>query len=186
MFDQFKQNPEHFITEAARLINEQKATVIVEHLSYDPLADTYDTDIFTENQTKQDFSKAIGKLKKHIYDYVVTDSDVERAFVKNWTRARRSWSTPSCRAASSSRRPSATTTPTGRSPSRRAASSTSTSSPRPRAPCPPCSCGQIEDTKIECARKFFNEIGKRIACDGATYNVVTSYEALMQVVGRAA
>ena len=45
---------------------------------------------------------------------------------------------------------------------------------------------EIEEAKIECARKFFNEIGKRIACDGVTYDVVTSYEALMQVVGRAA
>ena len=54
-FAKFRQNPEQFITEAARLINEQKATVIVEHLTYDPLDDRFDTAIFTENQTKQDF-----------------------------------------------------------------------------------------------------------------------------------
>ena len=84
-FAKFRQNPEQFITEAARLINEQKATVIVEHLTYDTLDDRYDTAIFTENQTKQDFTKAGDKLKKHIYDYVVTDSKVERHFV---TRAR--------------------------------------------------------------------------------------------------
>ena len=80
-FAKFRQNPEQFITEAARLINEQKATVIVEHLAYDALEDRYDTAIFTENQTKQDFTKAGDKLKKHIYDYVVTDSKVERKFV---------------------------------------------------------------------------------------------------------
>ena len=139
-FAKFRQNPEQFITEAARLINEQKATVIVEHLTYDPLDDRYDTAIFTENQTEQDFAKAGAKLKKHIYEYVVTDSKVERELRRpNSTPAPRSSSTPSCRAGSSSRPRSATTTPTGRSPSRRARSSTSTSSPRPRARCPRCS-----------------------------------------------
>lgn len=54
--------------EAARLINEQKATVIVEHLTYDALEDRFDSAIFTENQTAQDFSKAGSKLKKHVYD----------------------------------------------------------------------------------------------------------------------
>ena len=80
-FAKFRQNPEQFITEAARLINEQKATVIVEHLTYDTLDDRFDIAIFTENQTAQDFAKAGEKLKKHIYDYVVTDSKVERDFV---------------------------------------------------------------------------------------------------------
>jgi type III restriction enzyme len=80
-FAKYRQNPEQFITEAARLINEQKATVIVEHLAYDKLAERYDTAIFTDNQTKQDFTKAGAKLTKHIYDYVVTDSKVERNFV---------------------------------------------------------------------------------------------------------
>ena len=80
-FEKFRQNPEQFITEASRIINEEKATVIVEHLSYDTLEQRYDSGIFTENQTKQDFTNAGEKLKKHIYDYVVTDSQVERDFV---------------------------------------------------------------------------------------------------------
>ena len=80
-FKKYRQNPEHFITETARIINEQKATVIVEHLTYDSLTQWHDTAIFTENQTKQDFTKASEKLKKHIYDYVVADSQVERDFV---------------------------------------------------------------------------------------------------------
>jgi type III restriction enzyme len=36
-FAKFRLNPEQFITEAARLTNEQKATVIVEHLTCRPL-----------------------------------------------------------------------------------------------------------------------------------------------------
>jgi type III restriction enzyme len=80
-FAKFKQNPEQFITESARLINEQKAAVIIEHLAYDPLDDRYDASIFTENQTAQDLSNAGDKLKKSVYEYVVTDSKVERKFV---------------------------------------------------------------------------------------------------------
>ena len=43
--------------------------------------DRYETDIFTAAQTGQDFSRATEKLKNHVYDYCVTDSDVERRFV---------------------------------------------------------------------------------------------------------
>jgi type III restriction enzyme len=70
------------MAEAIRLINEQKATVIIEHLAYDPVEDKFDLDIFTAGLTKQDFSKAGDKLQRHIYDYVLTDSNIERKFVK--------------------------------------------------------------------------------------------------------
>lgn len=80
-FAKYRQNLEQFITEAARLINEQKASAIVELLTYDSLDQRYDAAIFTENQTKQDFANAGQKLNKHIYDYVGTDSKVERQFV---------------------------------------------------------------------------------------------------------
>lgn len=81
-FGKFRLNPEQFITETARLINEEKATVIVEHLTYDALEDRFDAAIFTENQSAQDFRKAGERLSKHVYDYVVTDSKVEREFVE--------------------------------------------------------------------------------------------------------
>jgi len=81
IFSQYKTNPEDFIAKAARLINEQKATVIVEKLSYDSVGETYDIDIFTQEKPKEDFSKAI-KVDHHIYDYVFTDSKNERSFVK--------------------------------------------------------------------------------------------------------
>ena len=45
---------------------------------------------------------------------------------------------------------------------------------------------EIEKTKIACARKFFDEIGQRVSEDRAKYDVVTSYEKLMDIVGRAA
>jgi type III restriction enzyme len=56
--NQFRTNPESFIAEGVRLINEQKATMIIEHLAYDPVEDKFDIDIFTAGQTKQDFNQA--------------------------------------------------------------------------------------------------------------------------------
>jgi len=58
VFKQFRQNPEHFIAEASRIINEQKAAIIIERLTYDALADRYDSDIFTTAQSKRDFTNA--------------------------------------------------------------------------------------------------------------------------------
>lgn len=79
VFSQFKRNPEDFIRKAAKLINEQKATVIVEYITYDTANGVHKApDIFT--QRKEDLSKGF-KACRHVYDYVFTDSAVERKFV---------------------------------------------------------------------------------------------------------
>jgi type III restriction enzyme len=79
VFGQYKRNPEDFIRKATKLINEQKATVIIEHITYDATSGVHATpDIFT--QRKEDLSKGF-KARHHIYDYVFTDSTVERKFV---------------------------------------------------------------------------------------------------------
>ena len=44
----------------------------------------------------------------------------------------------------------------------------------------------IEETKIKCARKFFDEISKRVTKDRIKHDVVTDYGRLMDLVGRAA
>jgi len=80
IFDQYPTNPEDFILKVSRLINEQKATVIVEHLSYDPIDERHDLDIFTREKPKASFDKAV-KANRHIYNYVFTDSKNEREFV---------------------------------------------------------------------------------------------------------
>ena len=43
----FRNNPEEFISKTVKLINEQKATMIVEHISYDTIDGRYDSGIFT-------------------------------------------------------------------------------------------------------------------------------------------
>lgn len=81
VFSQYKTNPEDFIAKAGTLINEQKATVIVEHIAYDPVGDSHSSDIFTAEKPRDDFSKAF-EAKHHVYDYVFTDSNIERTFVE--------------------------------------------------------------------------------------------------------
>jgi type III restriction enzyme len=134
VFGQYKTNPEDFIAKAARLINEQKATVIVEHLSYDPVDDTHGSDIFTQEKPKEDFSKAM-KTERHIYDYVFTDSKNERNFVKELDSSTEVVVYAKLPRSFSFQRQSGITTPAGPSPSRTARSNTSTSSPRQRVPC---------------------------------------------------
>ncbi len=182
VFAQFKTNPEHFIAEAVRLINEQKATMIIEHLAYDPVEDKFELDIFTAGQTKQDFSKAGDKLERHIYDYVLTDSNIEREFVKEldtctdvvvYAKLPKGFFIP---------------TPVGDYNPDWAISfkegavkhvyfvaetkgSMSTMDLRP-----------IEKTKIDCARKFFDSINKKYVRENVKYDVVDSFGKLMELV----
>ena len=41
---------------------------------------------------------------------------------------------------------------------------------------------KIEETKIECARKFFDEINRKYAPENVKYDVVNSFDKLMEVV----
>jgi type III restriction enzyme len=78
----FKNNPEEFIRNIVKIIKEEKATMIVEHIAYNQTEQTYDTDIFTQEKNRQPFDKAYPS-KKHILDYVFTDSKGERDFAKD-------------------------------------------------------------------------------------------------------
>ena len=82
----FKNNPEEFIRNVTKLIKEQKATMIVEHISYNRTDQTYDTDIFTQEKSRQTVDKAY-PAKKHILDYVFTDSKGERQFAEDLDKA---------------------------------------------------------------------------------------------------
>ena len=70
-FAMFQNNPEEFITKAIRLINEQKATMIVEQITYNRTEGTYDSAIFTAEKNS-DFSRAY-RSKKNVQDYVFAD-----------------------------------------------------------------------------------------------------------------
>lgn len=80
VFDQFKDNPEEFIIKAAALINDEKATAIIQHITYDVLDDRYGTEVFTDPTIRGKLGVNAMKAKKHLYDHVVFDSTNERDF----------------------------------------------------------------------------------------------------------
>jgi len=182
VFAQYRTNPESFIAEAIRLINEQKATMIIEHLAYDTVEDKYDLDIFTVGQTKQDFSKAGDKLKRHIYDYVITDSGIEREFAREldtctevvvYAKLPRGFLIP---------------TPVGDyNPDWAISFKEGTVKhvyfvAETKGSMSSMELREIEKTKIECARKYFIEINRRYSPENVKYDVVTSLGKLMELV----
>jgi len=79
-FEQFHRNPEEFIIKASNLIDEQKATVIIEHITYNKLDEAYSTKIFTEPTLKGRLGVNAMQAEKHLYDHILYDSKNEKDF----------------------------------------------------------------------------------------------------------
>lgn len=182
VFAQYKTNPESFIAEAIRLINEQKATMLVEHLAYDPVEERYDTDIFTPGMTKQDFTHAGDKLKHHIYDYVLTDSKVERDFVTEldtssdvvvYAKLPRGFLIPT---------PVGDYNPDWAISFKEGQVKHVYFVAETKGSMSSMELREIEKTKIKCARKFFDEMNHRFAPENVKYEVVDSFSRLMEIV----
>ena len=180
-FALFKENPEEFIAKVGDAIVDEKATMIVEHISYNRLEERYDAAIFTETMPES-MARAY-RSKKNVQDYVFPDGtavkSVERRFAEDldaadevvvYAKLPRSFQIP---------------TPVGNyAPDWAIAfkqgsvkhvffvaetkGSMSTLDLRP-----------IEQAKIACARKLFNEMGDA----DVHYDVVDSYEKLLGIVG---
>lgn len=80
-FEQFKNNPEEFIIKAAALINDEKATAIIQHITYNIVEEEYSTDIFTDPTIKGRLGINAMKVNRHLYDHIVFDSTNEKKFV---------------------------------------------------------------------------------------------------------
>ena len=82
-FHNFRVNPESFIQCVARIINNEKAATLINNIVYSKTDKTYDDSIFTINNFKGSLARNILEVKKHVHDYVKTDSDVERKFASD-------------------------------------------------------------------------------------------------------
>lgn len=82
VFNQFRDNPEEFIIRASSLINDEKATAIIQHITYNALDEHYETDVFTEPTIKGKLGINAMKAKKHLYDHIVYDSTNEQKFAE--------------------------------------------------------------------------------------------------------
>ena len=181
-FYMFRLNPEEFISKVIKLINEQKATMIIDHVTYNMTDGTYDTDIFTANQSKADFNKAF-KAKKAIQDYVITDGSaeksIERKFAEDLDNAEevcvyaklpRSFQIP---------------TPVGNYAPDWAIAFNDNAGIKhiyfvaeTKGAMSSLELRPIEQAKIKCARKLFNEL----STSKVRYHDVTSYDDLLNVM----
>ncbi len=179
-FDQFKDNPEEFILKAGNLINEEKATAIIEHITYNILDEHYDKDIFTEPTIKGRLDQNAIKTQKNLYDHLVYDSTTEKQFAESLDTSEE--------VAVYVKLPNGfyISTPVGRyNPDWAIAfyedhikhiyfvaeTKGSLSSMQLRT---------IEESKIHCAREHF----KAISSDSVIYDVVDNYQTLLQKVMR--
>lgn len=180
IFDLFQANPEEFINKAIKLIKEEKATMIVEHISYDHTQQVYDSAIFTAENTG-DFMKAF-RAKKHIQDYVFTDGiaekSVERKFAEEMDKADevcvyaklpKGFSIP---------------TPVGNySPDWAIAFNAGKVKhiffiAETKGTMESLNLRPIEQAKIACAKRLFNEI----STDDVVYHDVDSYQSLLNIM----
>lgn len=179
-FAMFKNNPEEFITKVIRLIKEQKANMIVEHVSYDRIAGKYENSIFTaEKHASMD--KAF-RAEKHIQDYVYTDGTAEKSVERKFAESLEGASEVCVYA----KLPKgfAIPTPVGNySPDWAIAFNEGTVKhiyfiAETKGTLESLSLRPIEKAKIKCARKLFNEI----STENVVYHDVDSYATLLDVM----
>lgn len=183
IFAQFKYNPEEFISKAIRLIKEQKATMIVEHITYNQIEEQYDSSIFTMQKDEGDFAKAF-RAQKHIQDYVFTDGtaekSVERRFAEEldladevcvYAKLPKDFAIP---------------TPVGNySPDWAIAFYEGTVKhiyfiAETKGSMESMNLREIERAKIDCARKLFNQLSN----GKVRYDTVDSYQSLLNIMGK--
>lgn len=81
-FSMYQYNPEEFIRKVSNLINNEKATTVIDGITYHKTEQKYSNDIFTINNVGGELGKNAIDVKKHIYDFLVTDSKNEMNFAK--------------------------------------------------------------------------------------------------------
>ena len=173
----FQNNPEEFIRNVIKLIKEEKATMIVEHISYNLIDGKYDSSIFTQEKQSQSPDKAYS-AKKHIMDYVFSDSKGEREFASAldgatevcvYAKLPRSFQIP---------------TPVGNyAPDWAIAFNKGTVKhiffvAETKGSMESMELRGVEKAKIACARKLFNDV----STSEVRYDAVNSYEQLLNKV----
>lgn len=179
-FAMYRDNPEEFISKVSRLIEEQKASMIVEHISYDEIEGDYDTAIFTaEKRTTLD--KAF-EAKKHIQPYVFTDGlaekSVERKFAEDldgaeevcvYAKLPKGFSIPT---------PVGNYSPDWAIAFNKGAVKHIFFIAETKGTMESLQLRPIEKAKISCARKLFNEI----STEDVVYHDVDSYQSLLNIM----
>ena len=86
VFNMFKIDPEGFINKLSKIINEQKATLIVDYIKYKKIEGEegeYTNEIFTNHNLKGIMNENMIPTNKNVYDYLLYDSNVEKKFAED-------------------------------------------------------------------------------------------------------
>lgn len=85
-FANYQQNPEEFIRQSCRIINEQKAATLINGITYHKTNHVYEDDVFTINNLRGKKGEGDGDsildVEKHVYDLLRYDSKNERKFAQ--------------------------------------------------------------------------------------------------------
>ena len=85
-FASYQQNPEEFIRQSCRIINEQKAATLINGITYHKTNHVYEDDVFTINNLRGKKGEGDGDsildAEKHVYDLLRYDSKNERKFAQ--------------------------------------------------------------------------------------------------------
>ena len=176
-FRMFRDNPEEFIAKVARCILSEKASMVVDHITYHKLEDRYDSGIFTERMPEN--SDRTLEVNKCIQNYLFWDSEGERDFARDlesaegkvavYAKLPRSFKIP---------------TPVGNYAPDWAIAFEKGSVrhvffvAETKGSMDSLELRDIERGKIECARKLFNEFSG----EDVRYSVVHSYQDLLNVI----
>ena len=176
-FDMYKRNPEEFIAKVARLIVGAKAAMVVDHVTYHEIEDTYDSSIFTERMP-ENATKAM-RVDRCVQDYVFPDSTGERKFAEDleagkevvvYAKLPRTFQIP---------------TPVGNYAPDWAIAFKEGSVrhvffvAETKGTLDTLELRGVENAKIACARKLFNEMSTK----GVRYHEVTGYEEMLSIIG---
>lgn len=82
-FAKYQTNPESFIMNVSNIINDVKVQNIVAHITYNKLDEVWNEDaIFVDTTISGIMGKDIYDAKKHLYDKVRYDSEIEKRFAE--------------------------------------------------------------------------------------------------------
>ena len=81
-FEMYKYNPEEFIRKVCKIINDEKASTVIDGITYHKTNQKYSNDIFTINNVRGELGENAIDVKKHIYDFLLVDSENEKKFAK--------------------------------------------------------------------------------------------------------
>ncbi len=181
-FAMFQNNPEEFITKAIRLINEQKATMIVEQITYNRTEGTYDSSIFTAEKNI-DLSKA-RLSQKNVQDYVLTDGYAKDGNSVEFRMAKAMDEAEEVSVYAKLPKGFAIPTPVGNySPDWAIAFNRGTVKhiffiAETKGTMESLSLRPIEQAKIKCAKKLFAEL----STEDVVYHEVDSYQTLLNIM----